>query len=237
MAFRLPGESERRPPNVSRAKPGGHNLPATSQLSAFLNVPYDAAFQHLYLAYIAGLAAKGLTPRATLEIPGGVRRLDRILELIATCRYSFHDLSRVEVDARRPATPRFNMAFELGLVVAWERSHPNGEYHWFVFESKERRVLKSLSDLGGTDVYGHGGTVKGVFRQLGNALVRIERQPSVQDMQFVYDRLRKALPGLLKRTAGRTVFEANAFKELVMLATELSNERMGPKPTTHPAAD
>ena len=220
---------------MSRAKPDGPSLPATSRLSAFLNVPYDDAFQHLYLAYIAGLAAKGLTPRATLEIPGGVRRLDRILELIATCRYSFHDLSRVEVDTRHPATPRFNMAFELGLVVAWERLHPEAEYFWFVFESKERRVLKSLSDLAGTDVYGHSGTAKGVFRQLGNALVRIESQPSVQDMHFVYDRLRKALPDLLKRTGGRTVFEANVFKELVMLATELSNDRMSP--SANSAAD
>jgi hypothetical protein len=124
------------------------------------------------------------------------------------------------------------MPFELGLVVAWERMRPKGEYHWFVFESKERRVLKSLSDLAGTDVYGHSGTVNGVFRQLGDALVRIEGQPSIQDMQFVYDRLRKALPNLLKRTGGRTVFEANAFKELVMLATELSNERMSARSAT-----
>jgi len=221
---------------VSRAKPGSPKPPAFSRLSVFLNVPYDHTFQHLYLAYIAGLAAKGLTPRATLEIPGGVRRLDRILDLMATCRYSFHDLSRVEVDTRRPVTPRFNMSFELGLAVAWERLHPKGEHSWFVFESKERRVLKSLSDLAGTDVYGHGGTVNGLFRQLGNALVRIESQPSVQDMHFVYDGLRRALPGLLKRTGGRTAFEASVFKELVMLATELSNERMSANPTPDPGA-
>ena len=63
--------------------------------SAFLNIPYDDAFQHLYLAYIAGITAFGLVPRATLEIPGGVRRLDRIFELIQTCGHSFHDLSRI----------------------------------------------------------------------------------------------------------------------------------------------
>jgi len=79
--------------------------------------------------------------------------------------------------------------------------------------------------------------VKGLFRQLGNALVRIESQPSVQDMHFVYDKLRKALPALLKRTGGKTVFEANVFKELVMLATELSNGRMSPNPIIKPAAD
>ena len=70
----------------------------------------------MYLAYIAALTAYGMTPRATLEIPGGARRLDRIVELIAGCRYSFHDLSRVEIDPIDPPTHRLNMAFELGLT-------------------------------------------------------------------------------------------------------------------------
>ena len=35
-----------------------------------------------YLAYIAGVRAFQLVPRATLEIPGGERRLDRILGLL-----------------------------------------------------------------------------------------------------------------------------------------------------------
>ena len=87
----------------------------------FLNIPYDQAFEPLYLAYIAGVRAFRLLPRATLEIPGGERRLDRILALICDCRYSFHDLSRVELSVKRPATPRFNMPFELGLAVAWQK--------------------------------------------------------------------------------------------------------------------
>ena len=51
----------------------------------------------MFVALIAGLCAFGLRPRATLEIPGSSRRLDRILELISACRYSFHDLSRVQL--------------------------------------------------------------------------------------------------------------------------------------------
>jgi hypothetical protein len=46
----------------------------------------------LFLAYIAGLATLGLSPRTTLEIPGGERRLDRILDLIRRCPFSVHDL-------------------------------------------------------------------------------------------------------------------------------------------------
>ena len=146
--------------------------PAVEETSAFLNIPYDKPFQNLYIACIAGLTAFGLVPRATLEVPGGSRRLDRIFELIQTCGYSFHDLSRVERDRSKPRTPRFNMPFELGLAVGWSKSAGRNEQVWFVLEAVDRRILKSLSDLSGTDVYVHGGHVRGVLRALSNALVR-----------------------------------------------------------------
>src|SRR5271168_1602373 len=127
--------------------------------SVFLNVPYDAEFENLLLAYIVGISAFGFTPRATLEIPFGQRRLDRILSLIRQSRYSVHDLSRVQLDRNAPRTPRFNMPFELGLAVAWGQAHP--QHKWFVFESVRRRLNKSLSDLDGTDPYIYDGTLGG----------------------------------------------------------------------------
>ncbi len=69
--------------------------PKHSSRAVFLNIPYDEKFRRLYLAYVAGLIHLGLTPRATLEIPGGRFRLEKILELIRSRRYSIHDLSRV----------------------------------------------------------------------------------------------------------------------------------------------
>jgi hypothetical protein len=61
--------------------------PPVQQNAVFLNIPYDARFSRLYLAYIVGLTELGLEPRATLGIPGGERRLNRILALIQSCRY------------------------------------------------------------------------------------------------------------------------------------------------------
>ena len=136
--------------------------------AVFLNVPYDEKFRTLYLAYIVGLSQLGLEPRATLEIPGGARRLDRILELIQGCRFSVHDLSRVEMDRVAPRTPRFNMPFELGLSVTWATLYPR-RHTWFVCESTPRRLQKSLSDLDGTDPKIHGGTAEGVIRQNAGA--------------------------------------------------------------------
>jgi hypothetical protein len=116
--------------------------------AVFLNIPYDEQFTQLFLAYVIGIRAYGLIPRATLEIPGGARRLDRIASLIRSCTYSVHDPSRVELDPAPPPTPRFNMPFELGLAVAfhWRRS---AKHTWFVLETEKWRIQKSLSDLNG----------------------------------------------------------------------------------------
>ncbi len=197
--------------------------------AAFLNVPYDRDFTDLFLAYIAGLASHGLTPRATLEVPGGARRLDRIIDLIRECRYSFHDLSRVELDTATPATPsatpRFNMPFELGLAVASDRLAPR-QHTWFVMESEPRRLLKSLSDLAGMDAYVHDGSSEGIFREIGNALVRTARQPAVQDLRIVHESLRALVREIIDRTAAKSVFEARAFRQLVVEASMLADNRV-----------
>lgn len=125
-------------------------LPPVTEDAVFLNIPYDKNFERPYLAYIVGLVELGLEPRVTLGVPGGDRRLDRILELIQSCRYSIHDLSRVEVARRTPRIPRFNMPFELGLTVTWAKLNPTLQT-WFVCETERYRVDRSLSDLGGTD--------------------------------------------------------------------------------------
>ena len=57
------------------------------------------------MAYIVGLTAFGLIPRAMLEIPTSRRRLERILKLIEECTYSIHDLSRVQLDGVMSTAP------------------------------------------------------------------------------------------------------------------------------------
>jgi hypothetical protein len=194
--------------------------------SVFLNVPYDAEFENLLLAYIVGISAFGFTPRATLEIPFGQRRLDRILSLIRQSRYSIHDLSRVQLDQNAPRTPRFNMPFELGLTVALERSaHP--DHSWIVCEAVPHRIKKSLSDLDGTDAYIHGGTVAGVFRELGNAFVGSSRQPTVTEMSQIYRLLRARFRSVLKKAGAKDAFNARVFKELCVRASTAADELAG----------
>ena len=191
--------------------------------SVFLNIPYDAKFENLLLAYIAAISAFGFTPRATLEIPFGERRLDRIFELIQQSQYSIHDLSRVQLDRKSPRTPRFNMPFELGLTVALGKTAHQG-HAWVVCESIRHRINKSLSDLDGTDAYIHGGTVNGVFREICNAFVGSSRQPSVTEMMQIYRVLRGHFKTILRRAGARDAFNARVFKELVVSARTAASE-------------
>jgi hypothetical protein len=185
----------------------------------FLNIPYDHRFERPFLAFISGISAFGLVPPATLEITSSTRRLDRILHLIRDCRYSIHDLSRVEIDGAAPRTPRFNMPFELGLSVAHQKASKGKKHEWFVCESKNFRLTKSLSDLNGTDPFIHDGRIDGLFRELCNMFRRPDRQPSVQQMARIYRELRRNLPIVLRQTGSPTPYRARVFKDLCVTAS------------------
>jgi hypothetical protein len=190
----------------------------------FLNIPYDSKFEKLFLAYIAGITSFGMVPRATLEIATSSRRLDRILELIRSCRYSIHDLSRVELDRSAPRTPRFNMPFELGLTVASQRLSRKTQHEWFVCEAKAYRVTKSLSDLNGTDAFVHNGKVGGLFREICAMFRRPGLQPTVQQMWTIYRKLRRNLPTVLRNAGSASMFNARVFRDLCVIAIASADE-------------
>ncbi len=186
--------------------------------TVFLNIPYDKSFRSLYLAYIAGLVHLGFVPRMTLELPGGTTRLDKILAEIHGCRYSIHDLSRVGLHRNpRFTTPRFNMPFELGLAVAWEKSNPT-KHTWFIFEAKAYRIQQSLSDLSGTDPQIHGGQVAGVMRELSNVFRRPRNQPTVPEMMRTFNTILRRSTKILAEAGATTLFEARAFQDLCQQA-------------------
>jgi hypothetical protein len=203
--------AEQKPIAPNRKKPKRN----VSAGSVFLNIPYDDAFENLLLAYICGLSAFGFVPRATLEIPFSDRRLERIVALIDSCEYSIHDLSRVQLDRNVPRTPRFNMPFELGVTVGIR----NSKHSWIVCESKKHRIKKSLSDIDGTDVYIHDGTICGVFRELCAAFVRTRPKPTVSQMIQIYRILRSEFKATLKNAGAKDPFNARVFTDLCVIAS------------------
>jgi hypothetical protein len=91
-------------------------------------------------------------------------------------------------------------------------------------EARPHRIKKSLSDIDGTDVYIHGGTVRGVFRELCNAFVRNRRQPSVLQMMQIYRMLRSKFAGTLRAAGAKDPFNARVFRDLCVLASAAADE-------------
>ena len=118
------------------------------------------------------------------------------------------------------------MPFELGLAVAHEKL-TKSEHSWFVFETMSRRADKSLSDLAGTDIYIHQGTVHGVLQQISNAFIRQERQPSIAEMNAIYRYIRKELPSILRQSGSTSVFDgARPFRDVSIAASLKAEERV-----------
>ncbi len=123
--------------------------------SVFLNCPFDPEYQPLFEALVFAVVDCGFVPRCAMESPdAGIARIDRICGLIAGCRFSVHDLSRVELSGD---LPRFNMPFELGLDLGCRRfgSPSAGRKKCLVLDRVQYRYRRSLSDIAGQDICAH----------------------------------------------------------------------------------
>ena len=96
---------------------------------------------------VTGCVAHGLAPKIVTLQPGQLRLL-RLTEQIRTSVLSIHDLSYLKRD-RPPGqlpVPRFNMPFELGLVLGDSLQH-----EVLVLERHPYITQRSLSDVNGLD--------------------------------------------------------------------------------------
>lgn len=173
---------------------------------------------------IAGITGLGLFPHSVLEIPAGVAdRQRRIFQLMETCRYSVHDLSRVQLSGGR--FPRFNMPFEAGLASALVLSGRRHER--YILEANSYRLQRTLSDLNGVDVYAHNGTGLGVLRALSNIFVR-PGSPGLPRLRQILTYLVRFADEQLRPTAGSAgLYEPRLFARLVVQARAIDQVLSG----------
>ena len=131
-------------------------LPAYSD-SVFINCPFDAAYSPMLHALVFTVYACGFTPRSALEEEDSSEmRLDKIMRLIANCKFGIHDISRTEPDGVT-GLPRFNMPFELelfwGAKKFGEKQHR--EKVSLIFEKERYSYQKYISDINGSDIKAH----------------------------------------------------------------------------------
>jgi len=129
--------------------------------SVFINCPFDSAYEPLFHGIIFVVHHMGLKPKSAIEMrDAGQPRLERILDLIESCKYSIHDLSRTEVD-QNYGLPRFNVPFELGLDLGCKRYGKlrQEEKMTLILDVDRHRSRTFMSDIAGLDVEEHNGSV------------------------------------------------------------------------------
>lgn len=140
--------------------------------NVFLNCPLDREYEPILQAILFCLVRFGLTPRiATERNDAGEARIDKLLDLIGSSRYSIHDISRCQ--AREPGEHyRLNMPFELGIDFGCRRygGEPFSKKVILILEEQPYRYQAAISDLAGMDVEAHGGGCEAAVRKVRNWL-------------------------------------------------------------------
>src|SRR5712691_901091 len=124
--------------------------------NVFINCPFDSAYAPIFEAIVFAVQDAGFRPKCARErLDSSQVRLQKIVDLISTARFSIHDLSRTELDDAN-ALPRFNMPLELGIDLgckAFSRKHMSKSL--LIFDSEKYRFQKYVSDLAGQDIHHH----------------------------------------------------------------------------------
>jgi hypothetical protein len=140
--------------------------------SLFINCPFDREYVPLLHSLVFAVFDCGLQPRlASEQADSGRVRIDKIRELIRSCRYSVHDISRIE--ARHPGDePRFNMPFELGLDLGcrYYGAPRLRDKQCLILEKERYRYQRVLSDISGNDIRAHGDDPKVLMSEIRNWL-------------------------------------------------------------------
>ena len=181
-------------------------LPANYEENVFINCPFDDEYKPLFYAIVFAVNEMGFKARcAKDESNAGKGRIEKIQDLIAECKHSIHDISRVELDAVNNL-PRFNMPLELGLDLGCKQY--GKPYHKkkvvLVMDTEPYRYQKYISDLAGRDPMAHHDSVEEVINNVRNWL-RLELDPNLVTtlggslIYQRYGRFQLELPSTCKR--------------------------------------
>lgn len=134
--------------------------------SVFINCPFDDNYiSNLLKPMIYLLIKNKLVPRLSLEVSdSGEIRLEKITDIIQSCKYSIHDLSIVKAKKVGDYS-RMNMPFELGIDYGLRRSGSAllSTKKFLILEGTKYDYMKALSDINGFDIKVHNNDTQGVF--------------------------------------------------------------------------
>jgi len=142
--------------------------------SVFINCPYDESYISALRLTIFTIMIAGLNPRLASENSDcATVRLDLIKEIIQSCKYSIHDLSRMKAEKKQEYY-RMNMPFELGLDFGCREFSDSSVYKakkLLVLESQKYGYQKALSDFAGIDIVSHDEEVIDIIKSVRSWLI------------------------------------------------------------------
>jgi hypothetical protein len=193
---------------------------ASYDRNVFVNCPLDAEYKPMLDAMLFTIHDCGFVARLAVENASvKEQRLDRIMRLVLDCRWSIHDVSRIQL---RGGLPRFNMPFECGLAFGAMRFAEPPNRDALVMTGKLYQDRKMLSDLSGTDPVGHNNKPRAVVAKVRHFLAakRPDDRPHGPDEIWRrYSAFRLALPEALKvakrKLSVREVTSIHCLDELI----------------------
>jgi hypothetical protein len=134
--------------------------------NVFINCPFDETYINNLLKPILYVIIKnGFSPRLSLEVSdSGQARLEKITEIITSCKYSIHDLSIVK-SKKANEFARMNMPFELGIDYGLRKSGiaPLNTKQFLILEATKYDYMKAISDINGFDIKVHSNNTEKIF--------------------------------------------------------------------------
>jgi hypothetical protein len=144
----------------------------TFHKNVFVNCPFDEDYRPLLRPLLFTIAFLGFRPRIALEeLDSATPRIQKIVGLIRSSRYAIHDLSRLQAQ-RKGEYYRLNMPLELGIDVGC-RLFGRGQHglkRCLIPEEQRYRYQAALSDLSGSDIAVHNGSLEVLVTEVRNWL-------------------------------------------------------------------
>jgi len=160
--------------------------------NVFINCPFDDEYAPLFEAMVFAILDCGFLPQCARERMNSAQmRLDKILGLIRDSKYSIHDLSRTTLD-EHSALPRFNMPFELGIVLGCSRfgAGRQRQKSILILDARRHRYQRFISDIAGQDVGEHRNDVRRVIAAVRDWLRTESGLVDIPGADFILERYR-----------------------------------------------
>lgn len=188
------------------------------EVDVFINVPLDPAYRPTFEAIVFTILDCGFTARSALEVTDTSQvRIEKISNMIASCKLGLHDISRTELDEATDL-PRFNMPLELGLFLGAKRFGTGKQKlkNCLVLDRERYRYQKFISDIAGQDIVAHGGEPSVAIRVVRDWLADAQPQKPRGGAAIAqrYESFRRDLPEMC--TIMRLVAEDLTFNEYVL---------------------